>query len=134
QIACQRYPQLCVKEAPHLFSGNGPVIAIPPIQSLLSSSSVHQSNPSTISTGIGKYIQPMGGPSMNNWGSSTVNRNSYSYIQQMEKTNSPFMQKVSAITTTTQPQKTTTSSSSFTIHRPKLPTFSELKKQNPYLR
>ncbi|MEM4056561.1 MAG: hypothetical protein QW578_05950 [Thermoplasmatales archaeon] len=190
QIACQRYPQLCAKEAPYLFSGNGPVTAISPIQS---SSTVHQSNPitistgigsvihpaggmaylnwgsnsinktnTTVSTGIGKYIRPMGGPTMNNWGSNSinknttvstgigkyirpmggtnlseniVNRNSYAYQQEIEKINKPFMKKVSAITTSTQPQKTTTSSSSsFTIHRPGLPTFSELKKQNPYLR
>ncbi|MEM3846315.1 MAG: hypothetical protein QXU98_11530 [Candidatus Parvarchaeota archaeon] len=131
EIACQRYPQLCAKEAPYLFNFKGPVTAYSPIQS---SSSIHQSNPSTISTGIGKYIRPMGGPAYNNWGSSTVNRNSYSYIQQTEKSNSPFMQKISAITTTTQPQKTTTSSSSSAIHRPILPTLSELKKQNPYLR
>ncbi|MEM3845937.1 MAG: hypothetical protein QXU98_09570 [Candidatus Parvarchaeota archaeon] len=134
QIACQRYPQLCAKEAPYLFNFKGPVTAYSPSQSSSSSSTVHQSNPSTISTGIGKYIRPMGGPAYNNWGSSTVNRNSYSFIQQTEKSNFPFMQKISAITTTTQPQKTTTSSSLSAIHRPILPTLSELKKQNPYLR
>ncbi|MEM4067995.1 MAG: hypothetical protein QXV17_14170 [Candidatus Micrarchaeaceae archaeon] len=160
QIACQRFPQLCAKEAPYLFSGNGPVTAISPIQS---SSTVHQSNPITISTGIGSVIHPAGGMAYLNWGSKVttpivnppstgigkyirpmggtnlseniVNRNSYAYQQEIEKINKPFMKKVSAITTSTQPQKTTTSSSSsFTIHRPGLPTFSELKKQNPYLR
>ncbi|MEM4067715.1 MAG: hypothetical protein QXV17_12740 [Candidatus Micrarchaeaceae archaeon] len=133
KIACQRFPQLCAKEAPYLFSGNGPVTAMSPLQSSSSSSSsaVHQSNPSTISTGIGKYIRPMGGTNLSE---NTVNRNSYSYQQEIENTNKPFMKKVSAITTTTQPQKTTYSSSSFTIHRPGLPTLSELKKQNPYLR
>ncbi|MEM3846283.1 MAG: hypothetical protein QXU98_11370 [Candidatus Parvarchaeota archaeon] len=130
EIACQRYPQLCAKEAPYLFNFKGPVTAYSPIQS---SSSVHQSNPSTISTGIGKYVRPLGGgPAFNYWGSNSV-RNSSSYIQQVEKSNSPFMQKVSSITTT-QPQKTTTSSSSSAIHRPIFPTLSELKKQNPYLR
>ncbi|MEM3873048.1 MAG: hypothetical protein QXE05_10870, partial [Nitrososphaeria archaeon] len=129
EIACQRYPQLCAKEAPYLFNFKGPVTAYSPSQSSGSSSSVHQSNPSTISQGIGKYIRPMGGPAYNNWGS-----NSPSYIQRVEKSNSPFMQKISAITTTTQPQKTATSSSSSAIHRPILLTLSELKKQNPYLR
>ncbi|MEM4068127.1 MAG: hypothetical protein QXV17_14845 [Candidatus Micrarchaeaceae archaeon] len=159
KIACQRYPQICAKEAPYLFSGNGPVTAISPIQS---SSTVHQSNPITISTGIGSVVHPAGGMAYSNWGSkittpivnppstgigkyikpmggtnlseNIVNRNSYAYQQEIEKINKPFMKKVSAITTTTQPQKTTTSSSSFTIHRPGLPTLSELKKQNPYLR
>ncbi|MEM0143022.1 MAG: hypothetical protein QXL94_03610 [Candidatus Parvarchaeum sp.] len=64
QIACQRYPQLCAKEAPGLFSGSGPVTAYSPTQT---SSSVHQSNPSTVSTGIGKYVRPMGGKAFNSW-------------------------------------------------------------------
>ncbi|MEM4056673.1 MAG: hypothetical protein QW578_06535 [Thermoplasmatales archaeon] len=189
KIACQRFPQICAKEAPYLFSGNGPVTAYSPIQFL---STVHQSNPVTISTGIEKYVHPAGGIAYSNWGTKTVtpivnppstgigkyirpmgeptminkkinvvnppsigigkyirpiggianpngepktvNRNSYSYEQEIEKINKPFMKKVSAITTSTQPQKTTSSSSSFTIHRPGLPTLSELKKQNPYLR
>ncbi|MCW1300834.1 MAG: hypothetical protein OH363_06040 [Candidatus Parvarchaeota archaeon] len=98
-------------------------------------SSVHQTNPLTISTGIGKYIRPMGGIANPNGESKTVNRNSYSYIQEIEKINKPFIKTISAVTIPTQPQKTTTfSSSSFIIHRPGLPTFSELKKQNPYLR
>ncbi|MEM3860426.1 MAG: hypothetical protein QW478_13695 [Candidatus Micrarchaeaceae archaeon] len=119
KLACKRYPQFCAKEAPYLSSEKGPVTTYSSSQSSI----VHQSNPSTISTGIGKYIIPMGGPA-----------NSYSYIQQIEKTNSPFMQKISAITTSTQPQKTISSSSSSVIHLPTLPTLSELKKQNPYLR
>ncbi|MEM3872397.1 MAG: hypothetical protein QXE05_07555, partial [Nitrososphaeria archaeon] len=137
----------------------GPITIYSPVKTY---SSVHQSNPSTISTGIGKYVRPMGGPTTinkkinienppsigvgkyirplggianPNGEPKTVNRNSYSYEQEIEKINKPFMKKVSAITKTTQPQKTTTSSSSsFTIHRPGLPTFSQLKKQNPHLR
>ncbi|MEM3873430.1 MAG: hypothetical protein QXE05_12795 [Nitrososphaeria archaeon] len=124
-------------------------------------SSVHQSIPSTISTGIGKYVRPMGVPTIinkkinivnppsmgvgkyirplggianPNGESKTVNRNSYSYIQEIEKINKPFIKTISAVTIPTQPQKTPFSSSSFIIHRPGLPTFSELKKQNPYLR
>ncbi|MEM4066641.1 MAG: hypothetical protein QXV17_07265 [Candidatus Micrarchaeaceae archaeon] len=64
EIACQRFPQLCAKEAPYLFSGNGPVTAYSPYQSY---SSVHQSNPSTISQGIGKYVRPAGGVSYLKW-------------------------------------------------------------------
>ncbi|MEM3873185.1 MAG: hypothetical protein QXE05_11560 [Nitrososphaeria archaeon] len=128
KLACKRYPQLCAKEAPYLSSEKKPVTTYSSSQSSI----VHRSYPTIIPTGIGKYITPMGGPAINNWGSNTVNRNSYSYIQQIEKTNSPFMQKISAITTSTQPQKTI--SSSFTIKRPGLPTLSELKKQNPFLR
>ncbi|MEM3872557.1 MAG: hypothetical protein QXE05_08360 [Nitrososphaeria archaeon] len=110
----------------------GPVTTYSPTKTY---SSVHQSNPTTVSIGIGKYIRPMGGIANPNGESKTVNRNSYSYIQEIEKINKPFIKTVSAITKTTQPQKTTTSSSSsFTIHRPGLPTFSELKKQNPFLR
>ncbi|MEM3860065.1 MAG: hypothetical protein QW478_11800, partial [Candidatus Micrarchaeaceae archaeon] len=136
----------------------GPITIYFPVKTY---SSVHQSNPSTISTGIGKYVRPMGGPTTinkkinienpssigngkyirpvggianPNGEPKTVNRNSYSYEQEIEKINKPFMKKVSAITKTTQPQKTTFSSSSFIIHKPKLPTFSQLKKQNPYLR
>ncbi|MEM4056728.1 MAG: hypothetical protein QW578_06810 [Thermoplasmatales archaeon] len=137
----------------------GPVTTYSPTKTY---SSVHQSNPTTVSIGIGKYIRPLGGPTTinkkinienppsigvekyirpiggianPNGESKTVNRNSYSYIQEIEKINKPFIKTVSAITKTTQPQKTTTSSSSsFTIHRPGLPTFSELKKQNPFLR
>ncbi|MEM3908014.1 MAG: hypothetical protein QXZ17_14350 [Nitrososphaerota archaeon] len=64
QIACQRFPQLCAKEAPYLFNFKGPVTAYSPTQS---SSSVHQSNPSTISQGIGKYVRPAGGVAYLKW-------------------------------------------------------------------
>ncbi|MEM3845639.1 MAG: hypothetical protein QXU98_08060 [Candidatus Parvarchaeota archaeon] len=104
------------------------------LQQILRNSIVHKANPPSISTGIGKYIKPMEGIANPNGESKTINRNSYSYIQEIEKTNKPLIKRVSAITTYIQPQKTLSSSSSFIIHRPGLPTFSELKKQNPYLR
>ncbi|MEM3872901.1 MAG: hypothetical protein QXE05_10130 [Nitrososphaeria archaeon] len=66
ELACQRFPQLCAKEAPYLFNFKGPVTAYSPSQSS-SSSSVHQSNPSTISQGIGKYVRPMGGIAYLKW-------------------------------------------------------------------
>ncbi|MCW1309731.1 MAG: hypothetical protein QXP04_03495 [Candidatus Nanoarchaeia archaeon] len=61
ELACQRFPQLCAKEAPYIY---GPVT----IQTISqSNSSVHQSNPSILSTGIGSYARPMGGKAFNSW-------------------------------------------------------------------
>ncbi|MCW1310127.1 MAG: hypothetical protein QXP04_05485, partial [Candidatus Nanoarchaeia archaeon] len=79
KIANQRFPQLNVKKSPNLSSSNSPVTTYSPTQSF---STVHKSNPTTISTGIGKYIRPMGGMANPNGESKTVNRNSYSYIQE----------------------------------------------------
>ncbi|MEM4067796.1 MAG: hypothetical protein QXV17_13150 [Candidatus Micrarchaeaceae archaeon] len=96
------------------------------LQQILKNSIVHKGNPSTISTGIGKSLYTMGG---------TVNRNSYSYIQQIEKTNNPFTKLVR-----TSQIIYGSNNSNYIIHTPKLPhlpilpTLSELKKQNPYLR
>ncbi|MEM3860380.1 MAG: hypothetical protein QW478_13460, partial [Candidatus Micrarchaeaceae archaeon] len=96
------------------------------LQQILKNSIVHKGNPSTISTGIGKSVHTQGG---------TINRNSYSYIQQIEKTNKPFTQIVKM-----PPIIYGLNNSNDIIHTPKLPhlpslpTFSELKKQNPYLR
>ncbi|MCW1309952.1 MAG: hypothetical protein QXP04_04635 [Candidatus Nanoarchaeia archaeon] len=104
------------------------------LQQILKNSIVHKGNPTTISTGIGKTIHTVGGTTNLNQ-KLTINRNSYSYIQQIEKINKPFTKIVKM-----PPITYGSNNSNDIIHTPKLPhlpglpTLSELKKQNPYLR